>query len=140
MCSRVTFPRAGKSNSRSAASPASSTRGDTPAAAAIPTTARRSRRVSMRSMTNAGDGEGLAVVEGGEEELELGVLHGIRGQHVGPQGRHAPLHALAQVPHLALARAPGGKVSGEPGRHVTQEAATEELACPPIGRVAVRAG
>src|SRR5512144_898559 len=110
MCRSVTLPSAGKSSSRSGSSACASARGPSPpsppAPAAITARLSRSRRVtigstaSCHSVPDAGHAHRLALVERGEEELELGVLHGIGGQHVHAERRHAPLHALSHVPHV----------------------------------------
>src|SRR5262245_28515866 len=137
-CSSVTLPSASNVSSRSGASSASaSARWPTPTAAAIPATFSRSRRVTSisgrgeravaASMTNAGHAHGLAVVELGQVELELGVLHGIGGQHVHAERRHTPLEAPAQVPRIVHAGPPGGKVSGQTGGDVGEKPAAEEL-------------
>src|SRR5262249_16430456 len=83
--------------------------------------------VNGRSMADAGHAERLAVVEGREIELQLGVLDGVRGKHVHAERGHAPLEALAHVPHLAPVRAPEGKVSGQTRRDVRQQPPAQEL-------------
>src|SRR5207245_703140 len=81
----------------------------------------------------------LARVERREVELELRVFDGIRGEHVRAEWRHAPLEAPAEVPHLALARAPRREVTREPVGDVGEQPAAEELVRPTVGRVAVGA-
>src|SRR6267143_5829584 len=90
-------------------------------------------------MPYAGGGDRLADVEGREEELELGVLDGVGGQHVGSERRHAPLESLAHVPGLVAVGAPGRKMPRQPLGDVGQPAAPEELVRAALGRVAVRA-
>src|SRR5947207_6044748 len=91
-------------------------------------------------MTDPGSGDRLADVEGREEELELGVLDGVGGQHVGPERRHAPLEALAHVPDLVAVGAKRRKMPRQPLGDVGQPAAAEELVRAALGRVAVGAG
>src|SRR3989304_2773663 len=81
-------------------------------------------------MPDPGDAHLLTVVEGGEEELQLGVLHGGGRQHVHPQRCHAPLHTLAHVPDRALAGPPQGEVLGEAGLGIAEVAAPEESFVP----------
>src|SRR6185436_13354065 len=100
---------------------------------------RAARLAAYTSVTDARDVEGLAVVELREVELELRVLDGVGGQHVGAQRRHAPLEALAHVPGVVLARAPGREVAREPAGHVPQQPAAQELVGALVGRVAVGA-
>src|SRR2546425_971285 len=88
------------------------------------------------SVSNPGDAQGLARVERREVELELRVFDGIRGEHVRAEWRHAPLEALAEIPHLALARAPRREVTREPVGDVGEQPAAEELVRPTVGRVA----
>src|SRR5262245_41197116 len=45
----------------------------------------RQARRRLTLVANSGDRERLAVVERGQVQLELGVLHGIGGQHVGAE-------------------------------------------------------
>src|SRR6266850_2460028 len=82
----------------------------------------------------------LADVEAREEELELGVLDGVGGQHVRPQRRHAPLEALAHVPDLVAVRAPRREVARHALGDVGEPPAAEELVRAALGRVAVGAG
>src|SRR5262245_21944839 len=107
MWSSVTLPSGSKSRSRSGSSARASAAGVLPPRPpAIATSARKSRRVTSitaPSMADARDAEALPLVEGGQVELELGVLHGVGRQHVGPERRHAPLHPLAQIPDVGLA-------------------------------------
>src|SRR5947208_17002014 len=91
------------------------------------------------SVADAGDAQGLARVERREVELELRVFDGIRGEHVRAEWRHAPLEALAEIPHLALTRAPRREVTREPVGDVGEQPAAEGLVRPTVGRVAVGA-
>src|SRR5207248_2830578 len=90
-------------------------------------------------MTDAGHGEGPAVVEGRQVELELRVLDRVGGEHVRPEGRHAPLEALAQVPDLAPVGAPRREVAREPDARVREESPAEESVGAVLGRVAIGA-
>src|SRR5207302_4105098 len=92
-----------------------------------------------KSVPYSRGGDRLADVEGREEELELGVLDGVGGQHVGPERRHAPLESLAHVPDLVAVGAPRRKMPRQPVGDVDQPAAPEELVRAALGRVAVRA-
>src|SRR6266571_5068736 len=78
-------------------------------------------------MTNTGSVDRLADVERRQVELELRVLHGVGGQHVGSERRHAPLHPLAHVPDVVLARAPRRRVPREAPRDVAEKPAAQEL-------------
>src|SRR2546425_465834 len=78
-------------------------------------------------MTNTRSVDRLADVERRQVELELRVLHGVGGQHVGPERRHAPLHPLAHVPDVVLARAPRRKVPREAPRDVPRKPAAQKL-------------
>src|SRR5437879_5139561 len=90
-------------------------------------------------MTNTGSVDRLADVERRQVELELRVLHGVGGQHVGSERRHAPLHPLAHVPDVVLARAPRRRVPREAPRDVAEKPAAQELVGAVIRRVTVGA-
>src|SRR2546429_105162 len=90
-------------------------------------------------MPDARNPQGFAVVERREVELELGVLDGIRREHVRAERCHAPLDALAEIPHLALARAPCRQVACQPVARVGEQAAAEKLAGATVARVTVGA-
>src|SRR5690349_2135896 len=66
------------------------------------------------SVADPGRVDRLADVERRQEQLELGVLDGVGGEHVRAERRHAPLQALAHVPDLVLTRAPRGEVARQP--------------------------
>src|SRR5262245_58344854 len=133
MWSRVTLPSSSKSRRRAGSRAAASARGErAPRPPATAISARKSRRVTStatapapadgpaaralapRSVADPRHADGLAHVERREVELELRVLDGIGGEHVRTERRHAPLHALARVPDVALARAPGREMPREP--------------------------
>src|SRR5215470_8691299 len=98
MCRRVTLPRGANSSSDSGASARASAAGlAAPRPPAIATSIAKSRRVTsmgaepVPSVANAGNADRLALVERRQEELELGVLDGVGGEHVRAERRHAPL-------------------------------------------------
>src|SRR5215813_7739295 len=70
-----------------------------PAAIARDSTPRARRRPghlwARGSMPDAVHAQRLAVVEGREIELQLGILDGVGREHVHPEWSHAPLQALA---------------------------------------------
>src|SRR5262245_22580213 len=96
-------------------------------------------RAGARLGADAGHADGLALIERRQVELELGVLHGVGGEHVHAERGHAPLHPLAHVPHVALAGAPRREVAREPGLDVGEQAPAEELVGALAVAVAVRA-
>src|SRR5262245_14697969 len=140
MWSKVTLPYGSKARSRAGPSAASRLRGASPAPAATASSLRRSRReTSIQLVPNAGHAERLAVVERGQIELELRVLDRVGREHVHAERGHAPLEALAHVPDLGPVRPPGRKVPRQPGPHVRQKPAAQELARRGVGRVAIGA-
>src|SRR2546425_144200 len=95
--------------------------------------------VTPTSVPNPRHAHRLAVVERRQVELELGVLDGVGGQHVGAERRHAPLEAPANVPGGALTGAPRREVARESLGHVDEHPAAQELVGAALGRVAVGA-
>src|SRR6266566_3984957 len=95
--------------------------------------------VTPTSVPNPRHAHRLAVVERRQVELELGVLDGVGGQHVGAERRHAPLEAPAHVPGGALTGAPRREVARESLGHVDEHPAAQELVGAALGRVAVGA-
>src|SRR5262245_31068899 len=117
MWSSVTLPRASNPRRRSGSSEdASARRPVTPVAPAAASRVTKSRRVTFTaarpSVPDAGDAHGLAAVEARQVQLELSVLDRVGGEHVRAERGHAPLHPLAHVPHVGLARPPRGEVAG----------------------------
>src|SRR2546427_9853597 len=90
-------------------------------------------------MSDPGNVERLAPIERRQVELELGVLDGVRGQHVRAERCHAPLEALAEVPYFAPVRAPRREVARQPVADVGEQPAAEELLGALVGGAAVGA-
>src|SRR5262245_20684740 len=105
---------------------------------------RRRRQLDLQRplVTDAGDADRLPLIERRQVELELGVFHRVGREHIDAEWRHAPLHALAHVPDVTLARSPGRKVTGEPPLDVGEKTAAEKLvgAASVLHGVAVSAG